>query len=38
MPSIAAPSRNGEYDLILFDRCAPEKEEDMPLGNTFFID
>jgi hypothetical protein len=33
-----SPARNGEYDLILFDRCAPEKEEDMPLGNTFFID
>ncbi|MGH7173086.1 MAG: vWA domain-containing protein, partial [Gemmataceae bacterium] len=32
------PARNGEYDLILFDRCAPEKEEDLPLGNTFFID
>ncbi|HTU20846.1 MAG TPA: VWA domain-containing protein [Gemmataceae bacterium] len=31
------PARNGEYDLVLFDRCAPEKEEDMPLGNTFFI-
>jgi hypothetical protein len=32
------PARNGMYDLVLFDRCAPEKEEDMPLGNTFFID
>jgi hypothetical protein len=31
------PARNGEYDLIVFDRCAPEKEEDMPLANTFFI-
>ncbi|HZV04261.1 MAG TPA: VWA domain-containing protein [Gemmataceae bacterium] len=31
------PARNGEYDLILFDRCAPEKEDDMPLANTFFI-
>lgn len=32
------PARNGEYDFVLFDRCAPEKEEDMPLGNTFFVD
>ena len=32
------PARNGEYDLIVFDRCAPEDEEAMPLGNTFFID
>ncbi len=32
------PARNGNYDLVLFDRCAPEKEEDMPLANTFFID
>jgi hypothetical protein len=32
------PVRNGEYDLIVFDRCAPEKEEALPLGNTFFID
>jgi hypothetical protein len=32
------PARNGEYDLIIFDRCAPEKEDDLPLGNSFFID
>ncbi|MHB1426204.1 MAG: VWA domain-containing protein [Gemmataceae bacterium] len=31
------PARNGEYDLIVFDRCAPEKEDDLPLANTFFI-
>jgi hypothetical protein len=31
------PARNGEYDLIVFDRCAPEKEDDMPLANSFFI-
>jgi hypothetical protein len=30
--------RNGEYDLIIFDRCAPESEAGMPLANTFFID
>jgi hypothetical protein len=32
------PARSGEVDLVIFDRCAPEKEEDMPLANTFFID
>jgi hypothetical protein len=31
------PARNGEYDLVVFDRCAPAAEEDMPRGNTFFI-
>lgn len=31
------PARNGDFDLVIFDRCAPEKEEDMPRGNTFFI-
>jgi hypothetical protein len=31
------PARNGEYDLVVFDRCAPEKEDDLPLANTFFI-
>ncbi len=33
----AGPARNGTYDLIVFDRCAPEKAEDLPLANTFFI-
>lgn len=32
------PVRGGEYDLVIFDRCAPASEADMPLGNTFFID
>jgi hypothetical protein len=32
------PARNGEYDLVIFDRCAPEAEADLPLANTFFID
>src|SRR5262249_40750223 len=32
------PSRSGEYDLVIFDRCTPSKEEEMPLANTFFID
>ncbi len=32
------PARAGEYDLVVFDRCAPANVEAMPLGNTFFID
>jgi von Willebrand factor type A domain/Aerotolerance regulator N-terminal len=28
----------GECDLVIFDRCAPETEADMPQANTFFID
>jgi hypothetical protein len=32
------PARNGGFDLVIFDRCAPETEADLPLGNTFFID
>ena len=31
------PARNGDFDLIVFDRCAPKSEEDLPRGNTFFI-
>jgi hypothetical protein len=31
------PARNGLYDLVLFDRCAPATEQDMPRSNTFFI-
>jgi hypothetical protein len=31
------PARNGDFDLVVFDRCAPKGEEDMPRGNTFFI-
>jgi hypothetical protein len=31
-------ARSGQYDLVIFDRCAPEKEEDMPAANTTFID
>jgi hypothetical protein len=27
----------GDYDLVLFDRCAPEEEKDLPRANTFFI-
>jgi len=28
----------GEVDLVIFDRCAPENEADMPQANTVFID
>jgi hypothetical protein len=33
----ARPARAGEYDLVVFDRCAPAREDLLPLGNTFFI-
>jgi hypothetical protein len=32
------PAREGACDLIIFDRCAPESETELPLANTFFID
>jgi len=32
------PARLGAFDLVIFDRCAPEAVDDLPLGNTFFID
>jgi hypothetical protein len=28
---------NGDFDVVVFDRCAPAREDDMPRGNTFFI-
>jgi hypothetical protein len=37
------PARNGAFDLVIFDRCAPADKEGkpdenlMPLANTFFI-
>jgi hypothetical protein len=31
------PALNGDFDLVIFDRCAPAREDDMPRGNTFFI-
>jgi hypothetical protein len=31
------PARNGTYDFVLFDRCAPATEQDMPRSNTFFV-
>jgi hypothetical protein len=32
------PAHDGAFDLVIFDRCAPESEDGLPLGNTFFID
>lgn len=31
------PARNGEFDVVIFDRCGPESEEYMPRANTLFI-
>ena len=31
-------ARSGDFDLVMFDRCAPEEEADMPQSNTVFID
>ncbi|HEX4589985.1 MAG TPA: VWA domain-containing protein [Gemmataceae bacterium] len=31
------PARAGEYDLVVFDRCAPEREDQLPRANTLFI-
>lgn len=30
-------AQNGDFDLVIFDRCGPAAEEDMPRSNTFFI-
>jgi hypothetical protein len=35
--SYRGPARNGVYDLVVFDRCAPAREQDLPESNTFFI-
>jgi hypothetical protein len=31
------PARAGDYDLVIFDRCAPAEPADLPQANTFFI-
>jgi hypothetical protein len=31
-------ARSGDVDLVLFDRCVPAAEADMPQANTLFID
>ncbi len=30
-------AQNGDFDLVIFDRCGPATEDDMPRSNTFFI-
>jgi hypothetical protein len=35
--SYRKPARNGDFDLVIFDACAPAEEKDMPRSNTFFI-
>ncbi|MFO0925473.1 MAG: VWA domain-containing protein [Gemmataceae bacterium] len=31
------PARNGEFDLVIFDRCAPPTADALPRANTFFV-
>jgi hypothetical protein len=31
------PARAGAYDFVIFDRCAPAREDQLPRGNTLFI-
>lgn len=31
------PARDGKFDLVIFDRCGPANEDEMPRANTFFI-
>lgn len=31
------PAREGKFDLIVFDRCGPLTEDQMPRSNTWFI-
>ena len=31
------PARAGEFDLVIFDRCAPAREDQLPRANTLFI-
>ncbi len=37
MPDYLSPARDGKYDLVIFDRCAPASEDQMPAANTLFI-
>lgn len=30
-------ARGGDVDLVIFDRCAPAEEADLPLANTYFL-
>jgi hypothetical protein len=31
------PVRDGKYDLVIFDRCGPVREDEMPRANTLFV-
>jgi hypothetical protein len=31
-------ARSGDVDLVIFDRCRPDEEGDLPQANTIFID
>lgn len=31
------PAREGRFDVVIFDRCGPDKAENLPRANTFFI-
>ena len=35
--SYGIPVMEGRYDLVIFDRCGPTREEEMPRANTVFI-
>ena len=37
-PAYRKHARSGDVDLVIFDRCTPKDEADMPLANTYFID
>ncbi|HJZ60055.1 MAG TPA: VWA domain-containing protein, partial [Gemmataceae bacterium] len=31
------PARDGKFDLVVFDRCGPASEDEMPRANTLFV-
>ncbi len=31
------PAQQGKFDLVIFDRCAPEREDQLPQANTVFV-
>ena len=35
--SYRQPAQEGQYDLVIFDRCGPNHLEEMPAANTLFI-
>ncbi|VTS07125.1 vWA domain-containing protein [Tuwongella immobilis] len=35
--SYGEPAASGTWDLIIYDRCAPAREEEMPRANTLFL-